>query len=45
MANLFTKEEAMSVARVTENISSSKNGFKDAIKKGIDRANKTLTNV
>ncbi len=35
----------MSVARVTEIISGSPKGFKDAIEKGIDRANKTLSNV
>jgi flavin-binding protein dodecin len=35
----------MSVARVTEITSSSKNGFQDAIEKGIDRATKTLKNV
>jgi dodecin len=35
----------MSVARVTEIISSSKKSFEDAIEKGIDRAVKTLKNV
>jgi len=35
----------MSVARVTEIISSSKKGFEDAIEKGIARAVKTLKNV
>ena len=35
----------MSVARVTEIISSSKESFEDAIEKGIDRAAKTLKNV
>ena len=35
----------MSVARVTEVSSSSKVSFEDAIKAGIDRANKTLRNV
>ena len=35
----------MSVARVTEIISSSKEGFDDAIKRGIDRAAETLDNV
>lgn len=35
----------MSVARVTEIISSSKKGFDDAVKSGIERANKTLKNV
>jgi dodecin len=40
-----TKEEAMSVARVTEIISSSKKNFEDAVEKGINRAVKTLKNV
>ena len=35
----------MSIARVTEIISSSKKSFEDAIKKGINRAVKTLKNV
>ena len=35
----------MSVARVTEIISSSKKSFEDAIENGIDRAAKTLKNV
>ena len=35
----------MSVARVTEIISSSKESFEDAIEKGIARAVKTLKNV
>ncbi len=35
----------MSVARVTEIISSSNKSFEDAIEKGIDRAAKTLKNV
>ncbi len=35
----------MAVARVTEIISGSSKGFKDAIEQGIDRANKTLKNV
>ncbi len=35
----------MSVARVTEVISSSTKGFDDAIKVGVDRATKTLDNV
>jgi dodecin len=42
---LFTKEAAMSVARVTEIISSSNKSFEDAIQKGIARAVKTLKNV
>ena len=35
----------MSVARVTEIKASSPNSFHDAIKEGVARANKTLTNV
>lgn len=35
----------MSVARVTEITASSKKSFEDAVKIGIERANKTLTNV
>ena len=35
------KEEAISVARVTEIISSSKKSFEDAIEKGINRAANT----
>ncbi|MCC6263490.1 MAG: dodecin domain-containing protein [Bryobacterales bacterium] len=35
----------MSVARVTEVISSSSISFEDAVKQGIERANKTLKNV
>lgn len=35
----------MSVAKVTEIISSSKESFEDAVKKGIRRADKTLKNV
>jgi len=35
----------MSVARVTEIISSSNKSFKDAVQNGIERANKTLENV
>jgi flavin-binding protein dodecin len=35
----------MSVARVTEVISSSSKSFDDAIKKGVKRATKTLENV
>ena len=35
----------MSVARVTEIISSSKKSFEDAVKTGVARANKTLKNV
>ena len=35
----------MSVARVTEIISSSARGFDDAVREGIERAHKTLKNV
>jgi len=35
----------MSVARVTEIISGSKESFQDAVEKGIARANETLKNV
>ena len=35
----------MSVAKVTEIISSSPKSFDDAVAKGIKRANKTLSNV
>ena len=35
----------MSVARVTELTSGSKKGFEDAIRVGLERANKTLRNV
>lgn len=35
----------MSVAKVTEIIASSSESFEDAIRKGIKRANKTLSNV
>ncbi len=35
----------MSVARVTEVIASSTVSFEDAVKVGVDRANKTLKNV
>lgn len=35
----------MSVAKVTEIIASSKDGFDDAVQKGIKRASKTLKNV
>jgi len=35
----------MSVARVTEIISASDQSFEDAVRKGIKRANKTLTGV
>jgi flavin-binding protein dodecin len=39
------KEEKMSVAKVTEIISSSEKGFDDAVKQGVKRASKTLKNV
>ena len=35
----------MSVARVTEITSSSTSGFDDAVKSGIERANKTLDKI
>ena len=35
----------MSVARVTEIWSSSPNSFEDAVRVGVERANKTLRNV
>ena len=35
----------MSVAKVTEIISSSTKSFEDAVEKGVSRANKTLANV
>ena len=35
----------MTVARVTEITASSEKGFDDAVRVGIDRANKTLHNV
>jgi len=35
----------MSVARITEISSSSPHSFEDAIKQGIDRANKTIRHV
>jgi hypothetical protein len=35
----------MSVAKVTEIISSSKEGFDDAVKQGIKRASKTLNGI
>lgn len=39
------RNDNKSVARVTEIIASSSNGFDDALKDGIDRASKTLKNV
>jgi len=39
------KEVPMSVARVTEISSDSSESFEDALKQGIERANKTLRNV
>jgi len=44
-AILFSGVDGMSVARVTEIISSSTKSFEDAIEKGIARAVKTLKNV
>ena len=35
----------MSVARITEISATSTDGFEDAIRNGVDRANKTLRNV
>jgi len=35
----------VSVAKVTEIISSSKKSFEDAVAEGVERANKTLSNV
>lgn len=35
----------MSVAKVTEIIASSKNGFDDAVAKGVKRASKTLKGI
>ena len=35
----------MSVARITEVISSSPKSFEDAVQKGVKRANKTLKNI
>jgi len=45
LVNILKKEAAMSVAKVTEIISSSKKSFEDAIEQGIERADKTLDNV
>jgi hypothetical protein len=39
------KEREMAVARVTEISATSTESFEDAIKRGLDRANKTLRNV
>jgi dodecin len=41
----YERATTMSVARVTELISSSTKSFQDAIENGIARANKTLENV
>ncbi len=38
-------ESIMSVARITEITSSSPRSFEDAVRVGIERANKTLKNV
>jgi flavin-binding protein dodecin len=35
----------MAIAKVTEIIASSKQGFEDAVVKGVERADKTLSNV
>jgi hypothetical protein len=46
LSGAFTaKEASMSVARITEISSISKESFQDAILKGIERANQTLKNV
>jgi flavin-binding protein dodecin len=45
LAGAFSRGSGMSVARVTEIISSSRKSFEDAIEKGIARAVKTLKNV
>ena len=42
---IHTREDTMSVARVTEITSSSSKSFDDAIRGGLARANKTLENV
>ena len=39
------KEEAMSVAKVSELSATSSKSFDDAIRQGLDRASKTLRNV
>lgn len=39
------KEYAMSVAKITEISSSSTQSFEDAIKRGVQRASKTLKNI
>jgi flavin-binding protein dodecin len=41
----YSKEDKMSVARVTELISASPKSFEDAIQVGVSRAVKTLKNV
>jgi flavin-binding protein dodecin len=45
MESAVEKEVDMSVARVTEIKSSSKNSFDDAIREGIARAHKTLNHL
>jgi flavin-binding protein dodecin len=40
-----SREDKMSIAKVTEIIASSNSSFEDALQKGIERANKTLKNV
>jgi flavin-binding protein dodecin len=39
------RRQVMAIAKVTEIISSSKQSFEDAVVKGIERADKTLSNV
>jgi dodecin len=43
--DVLKKEETMSIAKVSEIISSSSKSFEDAVQEGIKRANKTLENV
>jgi hypothetical protein len=43
--SIMRKEIAMTIAKVTEIISSSNKSFEDAIEKGIARAARTLKNV
>jgi flavin-binding protein dodecin len=43
--SIHERRDAMSVARVTEITASSTQSFEDAVRVGIERANKTLQNV
>ena len=45
MAVQLIKETIMSVAKVTEIISSSSKSFDDAVEKGVERASKTLNGI